>query len=104
VNGADDDGDGLADFPDDPGCDDADDNSEHSPGLVCDDGFDNDSDFTIDYPADSGCTSSLDATETTPGLPPPSCGAGPELALLLPVLRALRRRRARVAAEPRSAF
>jgi hypothetical protein len=48
-DGLDNDGDGLADFPDDPGCDDAGDLSERSAALVCDDGLDNDSDGRIDF-------------------------------------------------------
>ena len=55
ANGADDDGDGLADFPSDPGCASSDDDSEKSPSLVCDDGIDQDGDGTIDRPADPGC-------------------------------------------------
>jgi hypothetical protein len=54
-NGVDDDGDGLADYPADPGCDDLDDLAERSPLLVCDDGSDNDTDGLIDYPNDPGC-------------------------------------------------
>lgn len=51
----DNDGDGLADFPDDPGCADAADISEHSPDLPCDDGAHNDADGLADYPSDPGC-------------------------------------------------
>jgi hypothetical protein len=51
----DNDGDGLADFPDDPGCANDADVSEHSPLLACDDGANNDSDIFTDYPADPGC-------------------------------------------------
>ncbi len=51
----DNDGDGFTDYPDDPGCVDADDPSELSPLLVCDDGSDNDEDELVDYPADPGC-------------------------------------------------
>jgi hypothetical protein len=54
-DGADNDGDGLADFPDDPGCADAADLSEHAPDLPCDDGAHNDADGLADYPADPGC-------------------------------------------------
>ncbi len=54
-DGIDDDGDGLVDFPDDPGCASADDLDERSPLLVCDDGADNDGDGLADYPADPGC-------------------------------------------------
>ena len=35
---------GFTDFPDDPGCDDAEDVSEQSPALVCDNGLDDDGD------------------------------------------------------------
>ena len=48
-DGADNDGDGLTDFPDDLGCSEAEDLSETSHLLVCDDGIDNDSDGRIDF-------------------------------------------------------
>ena len=54
-DGIDDDGDGLTDFPSDPGCSSASDLDERSPLLVCDDGADNDGDGLADYPADPGC-------------------------------------------------
>jgi len=54
-DGLDDDGDGLTDHPDDPGCDDAGDASERSPLLPCDDGVDNDGDGLADHPADPQC-------------------------------------------------
>ena len=54
-DGLDNDGDGLADYPFDPGCDLASDASENSSLLVCDDGDDNDGDTLIDYPNDPGC-------------------------------------------------
>jgi hypothetical protein len=82
-NGLDDDGDGLVDFPDDPGCPAASFDDEDPPcgngadddgdGLVdlddpgcanvawptespaCDDGADNDGDGNADHPADDGC-------------------------------------------------
>lgn len=56
-DGLDRDGDGLADFPEDPGCTAADDLSEHSLLLVCDDGIDNDGDGDVDYPSDPACWS-----------------------------------------------
>ncbi len=62
-DGIEDDGDGLTDFPNDPGCASAGDLDERSPALVCDDGEDNDNDLLIDFPADPGCTSPLDMTE-----------------------------------------
>ncbi|MCI0637216.1 MAG: IPT/TIG domain-containing protein [Actinobacteria bacterium] len=55
ANGLDDDGDGFTDSPDDPGCADAGDLSEHAPSLPCDDGADDDGDGFTDYPADPGC-------------------------------------------------
>ena len=54
-NGVDDDGDGLVDHPDDPGCASPDDAFERSPDIECDDGIDNDGDGAWDYPADPGC-------------------------------------------------
>ena len=48
-DGLDNDGDGVSDFPDDPGCDDASDRSERSPTLLCDDGIDNDGDRRRDF-------------------------------------------------------
>jgi hypothetical protein len=55
-NGKDDDGDGLIDFPDDPGCVSPQDDSEDSPpSPQCADGRDNDNDGKIDFPADPGC-------------------------------------------------
>jgi hypothetical protein len=62
TNGIDDDGDGSADFPADPGCDSAEDPSERNPGAPCDDGLDNDGDFRIDG-VDPGCEGPLDGTE-----------------------------------------
>ncbi|HWO12971.1 MAG TPA: MYXO-CTERM sorting domain-containing protein, partial [Polyangiaceae bacterium] len=61
-DGVDDDGDGLSDYPNDPGCTSADDVNEVD-GIACADGIDNDGDGQIDFPADIGCTSSLDQTE-----------------------------------------
>jgi hypothetical protein len=55
ADGLDDDGDGLIDFPADPGCNSANDLDERSPRLVCDDGADNDGDGATDFPADPGC-------------------------------------------------
>jgi hypothetical protein len=68
-NGADDDGDGLADFPADPGCADAEDETETDPELPCDDGFDNDGDTFVDYPFDPGCFSPV-------GIEDPACQDG----------------------------
>jgi subtilisin family serine protease len=57
----------------------------------CFDGLDNDSDGFVDVDGDGGapdphCVSGLDGSEATPS----SCGVGPELALVLPLLGALR--------------
>jgi hypothetical protein len=55
-DGIDNDGDGTIDFPDDPGCTSASDETEDSPtSPQCNDGRDNDNDGLIDYPADPGC-------------------------------------------------
>jgi len=129
-DGIDNDGDGLTDHPDDPGCEGTSDSSEHSPLLVCDDGDDNDGDSLIDYPNDPGCfdptsgiedpgcqdgvdndgdgkidfDGGLSALGYTAAAPEPQCcypwqinerpcGLGAELALLLPPLMCLYRRR-----------
>ena len=119
-DGFDNDGDGLADFPDDPGCADALDGSERDSALVCDDGVDNDGDGAADHPADPGCRGAGWHTESpacddgddndedgwidladpdcTYGwqireTPPPSCGLGAELLVVLGAVGALRRRR-----------
>lgn len=68
-DGLDDDGDGLVDFPDDPGCTDARDASERSVAYQCDNGLDDDGDLAIDFPNDAGClypTNPIEAPE--PGL------------------------------------
>jgi hypothetical protein len=59
-DGFDNDGDGLVDFPADPGCTDASDadGSERALGsssLLCDNGANDDTDVFSDYPADPGC-------------------------------------------------
>jgi glucose/arabinose dehydrogenase len=51
-DGFDNDGDTFIDFPEDPGCPDAEASFEDP---VCDDGFDNDGDGFIDFPEDPGC-------------------------------------------------
>jgi hypothetical protein len=150
-DGLDQDGDGLVDYPDDPGCDGPLDPFETSDGLPCDDGLDNDDDGGIDFDpvtfadpgdentlpsgsGDPGCFDPSWSTETPAchdgidndgdgrvdhdaglstngvadpagpdfqcvGRPsgiheaPPTCGLGAELALLLPLLSRLGRRR-----------
>jgi subtilisin family serine protease len=66
-NGVDDDGDGLTDFPADPGCSSASDNDEFNappaPAPACSNGLDDDGDGLIDFPADPGCTSASDTNE-----------------------------------------
>jgi hypothetical protein len=72
-DGMDNDGDGVIDFPDDPGCDSASDPSEQSAALHCDDGLDNDGDGFIDFPEDPGCRS----LDQVPGLAEnPQCQDG----------------------------
>jgi hypothetical protein len=68
-DGEDDDGDGLADFPADPGCSASADVSERSPALACDDGVDQDGDFAADG-RDPGCAGPLGARED------PACDNG----------------------------
>jgi hypothetical protein len=48
-DGLDDDGDGLSDYPDDPGCAAVTDDTETDPSLPCDDGIDGDGDGGIDH-------------------------------------------------------
>jgi hypothetical protein len=65
ADGLDADGDGLIDYPDDPGCDSTFDTDEHSAALPCDDGLDSDGDGLVDYPADPGCATPTDLLETS---------------------------------------
>jgi PKD repeat protein len=73
-NGLDDDGDGLADFPGDPGCASTSDTSERSFALACDDGVDNDGDGLTDFPADPECGDPSDPSEEPQ--PPAACENG----------------------------
>jgi hypothetical protein len=56
-DGEDDDGDGVADFPGDPGCSDTSDASENDPAFACDNGLDDDGDGYVDVASDPGCPS-----------------------------------------------
>jgi len=92
-NGVDDDGDGLVDFPADPGCRAAESALENP---RCDDDLDNDRDGGTDWdgagvgPADPQC---LLAPWSNREAATRACGLGFELALLLPPLLLARRRR-----------
>jgi hypothetical protein len=83
-NGLDDDGDGAIDYPADPGCGGP---SYTKEAPQCNDGIDNDGDLLVDV-ADPGCqTFASNDFE----VPPSTCGLGPELALVLPLLGLARR-------------
>ncbi len=60
ADGIDNDGDGLIDFPADPGCRSASDALE---APQCSDGVDNDGDSLIDFPADPECSTAHDQSE-----------------------------------------
>jgi hypothetical protein len=85
-NGRDDDRDGLADFPADPGCADAADRDEISSALRCDDGVDNDGDGYTDFPADPQCLSAEHKESR------PACGLGVELLGTIALLARRQRR------------
>ena len=70
-DGLDNDGDGFADYPDDPGCESALDPDE-TDIPQCADGLDNDGDGFIDYPDDPSCSSYLDDDESGA----PACSDG----------------------------
>jgi hypothetical protein len=69
ANGRDDDGNGLADFPFDPGCAAAGDNREvvEGPLPACANGLDDDADAAADFPADPGCAGAADDDEVFTG-------------------------------------
>lgn len=62
-DGVDNDFDGLVDFPNDPGCESADDQDETDPPQ-CRDGRDNDADGRVDYPDDKDCSDDEDNDES----------------------------------------
>ncbi|MFN0253084.1 MAG: hypothetical protein ACKV2T_39795 [Kofleriaceae bacterium] len=69
LDGADNNGNGRIDFPNDPGCTSGSDNAEDTvcPGPSCPpcgDGLDNDGDSRTDYPDDAGCSSAAGTTES----------------------------------------
>jgi hypothetical protein len=84
ADGVDNDGDGLIDYPNDPGCssstdDDETDSPPPPPNSACSDGIDNDGDGLVDYPSDPGCSSASDTDETNViagGEPGPISGQG----------------------------
>jgi hypothetical protein len=77
-DGLDNDGDGLTDYPDDPGCDDAEDDSEQSSFLVCDNGLDDDGDGLADVAEDPGCDDPFDPFEQNCGHVSPLTDNGTE--------------------------
>jgi hypothetical protein len=75
-DGLDNDGDNLADYPADPGCDDASDSDESNPPVSqCSDGRDNDGDGHIDFPNDPGCFNLLANREMDDCPTGPACPA-----------------------------
>jgi subtilisin family serine protease len=96
-DGIDNDSDGGIDFAGDVGCV----SGFAAEGPQCDDGIDNDNDGFTDWDGfgvgagDPQCTSPTDTLEAASG--PVTCGVGPELAFLIPLMAAarLRQRRAR---------
>ena len=65
-DGLDDDGDGLTDYPSDPGCTNALDSSERGASYQCDNGIDDDGDGFLDFPNDPDCLGPTDETEAAP--------------------------------------
>lgn len=90
-DGLDNDSDGDVDHAADPGCV----NGFATEAPQCDDGVDNDSDGQIDWDGGIGGSRDLECfspIDTAEAISSSGCGAGPELAILLPLLAALRRR------------
>ncbi len=85
-DGLDNDGDGLVDLGEDPGC-------VHALGIEdpqCDDDHDNDGDGLVDWDGAAGSGPDPDCADATDNLEAPGCGLGAELVLLAAL--ALRRR------------
>ena len=76
-DGIDNDGNGLIDYPFDPGCDSPDDDEEAPPAQLpaCWNLIDDDGDGIIDFPHDPVCVSASDLDETDPVIPP-ECADG----------------------------
>jgi hypothetical protein len=76
LNRLDDDGDGRADYPTDPGCTSRDDRDETDPETptACSNDEDDDADGLIDYPLDLGCEAAADQDEVD------VCGQGVRVA------------------------
>jgi hypothetical protein len=68
-DGLDNDGDGLIDYPADPGCASDGDTTETQPLPACSDGKDNDQDGLTDFPNDPGCADPADDNEFNPAPP-----------------------------------
>ncbi len=82
ANGADDDDDGLTDYPADPGCEGPTDEDEADPETpACSNEADDDGDGNTDHPEDPGCSSSLDPSEAS------GCGEGPHVVQDVSALR-----------------
>lgn len=66
ADGLDNDGDGLVDYPEEPGCRSASDVNETDPFFAptCADSIDNDGDGATDFPVDLECVASADASES----------------------------------------
>lgn len=71
-NGEDDDGDGIIDYPFEPGCvgKGDDDETDPEPAPACANGIDDDGDELIDFPNDIGCASRGDEDEDDPRVRP----------------------------------
>jgi hypothetical protein len=101
-NGIDDDGDGHVDFPTDPGCQNADANTENP---RCQDGLDNDGQPGIDFDGGAAANGGVAIAGVDPQCTQPwlnsetkkSCGLGAELVFVFAALRASGRMAARVA-------